>query len=73
MDFKEYLLSDKEINLAALANRMWPTNKSAKTYLSAKLNGKGERDFTRSDEKLARKCLGEMGIKFKENSKKKDL
>lgn len=69
MDFKEYLLSQKEFSLSALAFRMWPNNKQAHNYLSAKLNGLADRQFTKTDEKKARKALKELGVKLISDSK----
>lgn len=69
MDFKEYLLKQKDFYLSALAFRMWPANKSADTYLSVKLSGK--RPFTEKDEDLARKALKELGVALVNASKDK--
>jgi hypothetical protein len=71
MDFKDYLLTQKEFSLSALAFRMWPNNKRADNYLSAKLNGLADREFTAKDEKLARKALKELGVKLIADSKAK--
>jgi hypothetical protein len=71
MDFKDYLLTQKEFQLSALAFRMWPNNKAADTYLSKKLNGLDDRTFTAKDEILARKALKELGISLVAQSKKK--
>lgn len=70
MDFKEYLKTQNEFQLSALASRMWPNNKYADTYLSAKLAGVHQR-FTKDDEKNARKCLKELGVKLIADSKQK--
>lgn len=67
MDFKDYLLTQKDFYLSALAFKMWPDNKSADTYLSSKLSG--TRPFTPKDEKKARKALKELGIKLIADSK----
>lgn len=66
MDIKEFLLNTKEINLTGIAEQMWPNNKSAKTYLSKKLNGLDNRVFTQKDAELALKVLNELGIKISE-------
>ncbi|MDB5240069.1 MAG: hypothetical protein JWP57_694 [Spirosoma sp.] len=60
MDVKDFLKTNKDINLSELAQKMWPNNKSAKTYLSRKING--ERPFTRKDAELAKRVLGELGV-----------
>jgi hypothetical protein len=70
MDFKEYLLTQKDFSLSQLAFRMWPNNSKADNYLSAKLNGLAGREFTIKDERLARKALKELGVKLIEDSKK---
>lgn len=67
MDFKEYLINQKDIVLSALAFRMWPDNKAADKYLSAKLTG--GRPFTAKDEKKARKALKQLGVKLVADSK----
>ena len=69
MDFKEYLLTQKDFMLSALASRMWPDNKSADTYLSVKLSGK--RPFTEKDEQLARKALQDLGVSLIDQAKSK--
>lgn len=71
MDFKEYLQTQKEFQLSALAKLMWPQNKTADNYLSRKLNGLTGRSWTEKDEKLARKALKELGIHLVEKSKQK--
>lgn len=73
MDFKDYLLSQKEFQLGALAKLMWPNMASPESYLSKKLHNKNDRKFTIKDERLARKALKELGIHLVEVSKKKDL
>lgn len=71
MDFKEYLLTQNKFRLVDLAFKMWPNNKHADTYLSAKLGSKNEKvTFTAKDEKLARRALKELGIELIEDSKK---
>jgi hypothetical protein len=61
MDVKEFLLTTKEINLTAIAQLMWPENKTAKTYLSKKLHGLDNRVFTDKDAELALKVLKDLG------------
>jgi hypothetical protein len=70
MDFKKYLIEQKEFSLKVLANLMWPKNKTADNYLSKKLHDKMGLTFTPKDEKLARKALKQLGIKLIEDSKK---
>jgi len=69
MDFRGYLINQKVIRLSALAEKMWPGNKSSAAYLSRKLAGK--LPFTAEDEKLARKAIKELGINLIADSKAK--
>jgi hypothetical protein len=62
MDFKEYILNDCPIEKSVIAERMWPTNKAAKSYLSKKLSG--ERSWTDKDNALAKKVVNELGIEL---------
>jgi hypothetical protein len=71
MDFKEYLLTQTDFSLKALAFRMWPDNKTADHYLSVKLHNLNNRSFTEKDEKLARKALAELGIHLTKVAKQK--
>jgi hypothetical protein len=71
MDFKDYLINQKEFSLKALAFRMWPNNKTADNYLSKKLHGYSDQQFTAKDEKLARKALKELGVKLIADAKQK--
>ncbi len=59
MDYKQYLIDQKEVQLSAVAKLMWPTNKNAKVYLSMKL--KGDRPWTAKDNEAARLALNEIG------------
>jgi hypothetical protein len=59
MDFKEYINKQCPIDKAFIAERMWPTNKGAKSYLSKKLSG--ERPWTEKDNDLAKKVINEYG------------
>lgn len=59
MDFKEYILTVCPVDKAFVAERMWPTNKAAKSYLSKKLSG--ERSWTDKDNELAKKVINEIG------------
>lgn len=59
MEVKEFLLKEDAIVLAVIAHRMWPKNKRANAYLSAKLHG--GRPFTMKDALLAQKVLRELG------------
>lgn len=70
MDFKEYLKTQHDFNLSALAFKMWPNNLTAPHYLSKKLNDLQGRKWSDKDEKLARKALKELGIKLIDRSKK---
>lgn len=60
------LLTANEINLAAIARLMWPENKTAKTYLSKKIHGLNNRDFTDKDAELALKVLKELAARINE-------
>jgi hypothetical protein len=63
MDYKEYLLNQSAVNLQYIAQKMWPTNKNAKSYLSTKLNGTDpKRPWTEKDNQLAKAALNELGI-----------
>lgn len=59
MDFKEYIIERCPIDKAFIAEKMWPTNKAAKSYLSKKLNG--ERPWNEKDNALAQKVINELG------------
>jgi hypothetical protein len=65
MKVKEFLLTSTEINLKGIAQLMWPSNASANTYLSKKLNGLDDRSFTDKDAELALKVLKELGKSIK--------
>ena len=60
MTVKEYLISEKALNLSEIARRMWPTNGDAKTYLSRKLNDK--LSWTDADAKNAKAVLDKMKV-----------
>ncbi|QEL01553.1 hypothetical protein FKG96_12300 [Olivibacter sp. LS-1] len=60
MDVKEFLKTNPDINLASIASKMWPTNKSAKTYLSRKLSGEGDRPWTDKDSAKAKEVLKQL-------------
>lgn len=62
MDYRQYLLDQDELQLMAVAKRMWPNNKNAKIYLSMKLSG--TRKWTAKDDLLAKKALSEIGEKL---------
>jgi hypothetical protein len=64
MNVKDFLLSSKELNLSGIAELMWPSNKSAASYLSRKLHGLDNRVFTEKDAELALKVLKELGVKI---------
>jgi hypothetical protein len=59
MDYKQYLIDQKDLQLSAIANRMWKNNKNAKVYLSMKL--KGDRPWTEKDNITAHAALVELG------------
>jgi len=65
MKIKEYLLSQQDINMKTLADLMYPTNASANSYLSKKLNGKSGRSWTQKDEDLAKEILHALGDRLK--------
>jgi hypothetical protein len=63
MDYKEYLLTQSAVNLAYIAQKMWPTNTNAKAYLSRKLNGADpKRPWTEKDNQLAKQALNDLGV-----------
>ncbi|ASU34392.1 hypothetical protein [Mucilaginibacter xinganensis] len=63
MDYKEYLLKQSAINLSYIAERMWPGNKYAKSYLSTKLND-GGRPWTDTDNNNAERVINELGLQL---------
>lgn len=66
MTAKEFLKTEKTLNLSEIANLMWTKNKSAKTYLSIKLSGNDpKRPWTASDEAKAIDVLRDLGIRIK--------
>jgi hypothetical protein len=68
MDFKEYLNTQSEIDLAPIATEMYPGNSAARVYLSKKL--KGERNWTDNDNELARLAINKLGKKLIDITKK---
>ncbi|HLT86475.1 MAG TPA: hypothetical protein VKZ57_02730 [Sphingobacterium sp.] len=52
---KDFLVQHRWLNLKTLAHEIYPTNKSAETYLSRKL--RGVRPWTEKDEIKAKKAL----------------
>lgn len=64
MKAKDFLKNDTSVNAKYIADKMWPTNKAAKVYLSQKLNG--VRPWTENDEIEAKKMLNELADKLKE-------
>lgn len=66
MTVKEFLKSEKTLNLSAIAAKMYPTNKSAKTYLTNKLNENDNRKFTKKDGQKALTVLKELAVKVTE-------
>lgn len=71
MEFRDYLLTQKEFSLSALAFLMWKKNKSADTYLSKKLNNLDGRTFTAKDETKAREALKTLGVNLVKRAKDK--
>jgi hypothetical protein len=65
MKIKEYLMTTDEINVAYVARQMFPSNKSAHTYISRKLNGTDGRSWTQKDEDSAKVILNQLGEKLK--------
>lgn len=62
MTVEEFLKTESILNLAEIARRMYPNNKSANTYLINKLNGNDNRSFTKKDTERALKVLKELSI-----------
>lgn len=60
MKVEEFLKTEKTINLAQVAFKMYPNNKSANTYLINKLNGNDNRKFTKKDSEKALSVLKEI-------------
>lgn len=60
MKVEEFLKTEKTINLAQIAFKMYPNNKSANTYLINKLNGNDNRKFTKKDSEKALSVLKEI-------------
>lgn len=65
MDYKEYLLNQSAVNLAYIAQKMWPTNTNAKAYLSRKINNTdAKRPWTADDNRKAEIAIHELGLKL---------
>jgi len=68
MDAKDFLKSEKLINTAELARKMWPDNKYAKQKLVNKLNEvankTGKQRLTESDAEDAKRILKELAEKI---------
>lgn len=58
MTVLEYLKKDSLVNLEVLANRVWPGNSNARSYLSRKING--GRPFTDEDAAKIKSALLEI-------------
>lgn len=72
MDYKEYLLKQSAINLQYIAEKMWPTNKNAKSYLSTKLNGTdSKRKWTDSDNLKAQQAINNLGMQLIKDTENK--
>lgn len=63
MKAKEFLKTNKSINAKYIAEKMWPTNKTAKSHLSRKLND--GLLWTEKDENEATKHLNELADDIK--------
>ena len=59
MDYRQYLLSTGAIRVGYIAEKMWPNNKKAKSYLSSKLSGK--LNWSVADNQKAKKALNDLG------------
>ena len=57
MTVEEFLKNHCKIDLGFIASEMYPSNKSAISYLSKKLNKKDNRTFTKKDAELALSVL----------------
>ncbi|WP_312900218.1 hypothetical protein [Chryseobacterium taichungense] len=64
MTVEEFLKSKPPVELGYIAKKMFPNNKSAKQYLSNKLNNNDNRTFTKKDAESAMKALKELSIEI---------
>lgn len=53
MTVEQYLKENKAVNVSEVAKIMFPKNKTAKSYLSKKLNRKDGFEFTKKDAETA--------------------
>lgn len=60
MTVKNYLKENKAVSISEVAKIMFPKNKTAKSYLSKKLNEKDGFTFTTKDSENALKALKEL-------------
>lgn len=68
MDYKDYLLNTHAVRLAYIAQKMWPNNKNAKSYLSSKLTGK--LNWSAADNKKAKNAIKALGFQLLEDTSK---
>lgn len=64
MTVEDYLKNDCKVDLGYIASEMYPSNKSAISYLSKKLNKKDNRTFTKKDGELAINALKKLSIEI---------
>lgn len=57
MTVEEYLKTNKAVNISEVAKLLYPKNKTAKSYLSKKLNKKDGMQFTITDAEKAMEAL----------------
>lgn len=57
MTVEEYLKTNKAVNISEVAKILYPKNKTAKSYLSKKLNKKDGMQFTINDAEKAMEAL----------------
>lgn len=62
MTVKEFLKTNKLINLSAVAKLMYPTNSDAPAYLLRKLSDGATRPFTVKDSEKALEILKQLSV-----------
>ena len=60
MTVEEYLKKNKAVSVSEVASLMFPKNKTAKSYLSKKLNQKDGLSFTQRDAVNALKAIKDL-------------